>query len=148
MSLLPFSPTFLSGESHEYRARWCLLRAIEWRHWPLFLGQLAAPIALIFFPWEQVAFALLAISLVWSLICLNMVNLHLAHLGALLVHLKWLISIGAAIYLAFNAEYTIAAVALLWPFVTLLFIWLVPSVTIGAAEAIFIKKVLAMPSDA
>ena len=143
-----FSPTYLPRETEEYRARWCLLRAIEWRHWPLFIGQLAAPIGLIFFPWEQVVFALLVTSLVWPLICLNIVNLHLAHLGALLVHLKWLISIGAAIYLAFNAEYTIAAVALLWPFVTLPFIWLAPTVTIGAAETIFIGKVLAMSGDA
>ena len=143
-----FSPLSSSDGSQELIARWCLLRAIEWRHFPFFIGQLIAPIALIFFPWLQVAIALVIVSSFWSFICLSVVNLRIAHFGSILVQLKWPLGMGAAIYLALDKQYVNASIALLWPIFTLLLTWLVPSVSTGEAEVAFINKIMSGAGDA
>ncbi len=144
MSQSPCTPRHLVTESQEYRERWCTLRAIEWGQWPLFIAQVIAPIALIFLPWESVTASVLAVSWLWCFIRTKFISLYLADIGALIVHLKWIVSIGSAAYLALAAEYKIAVLALLWPFATLLLMSLVPSTPIGVIEALFIRRVLAM----
>jgi hypothetical protein len=54
--------------SDDENLRWTLLRAVEWREWPLFLSQPIIPISLCLYPWTSVIFALTFTTFLWWLI--------------------------------------------------------------------------------
>lgn len=108
------------ANSFEENARYCLVRAIEWSAWPLFVAQPVIPIALLYWPWWNVMATLLAVSVFWmALVRDNIVVPLLAHWGCFFVKLKWLTCPIGGITLAHRGTFGIAALALLWPLATL-----------------------------
>ena len=53
--------------SDDENLRWALLRAIEWKHWPLFLSQPIVPVLLYFYPWPWVIGLVFVATFVWWL---------------------------------------------------------------------------------
>ena len=125
----------------EENLKWCLLRAIEWGQWPLFAAQLIAPVLLLFFQWWQIAVTVVILTWVWTLIRYKYVNIILAGLGPFVIIVKWPVSIGMGIYFFIKADYILAAVAVFWPLVTLLLMWLTPSTKIGVIQTALMNKI-------
>src|SRR6266849_2247914 len=105
---------YLMQQPNELKARWCLLRSIEWGRWPFFVSQPLVPIALIFVKWSTVVLTLIVLTWLWALVRYRVVSLSLAEFGATFVHLKWPSSLIAAGFLAFKGNYSTALLAGLW----------------------------------
>ncbi len=45
--------------------RWALLRAIEWREWPLFISQPIVPVLLYFYSWTWIVGCLIGVTFLW-----------------------------------------------------------------------------------
>jgi len=52
--------------SDDENLKWCLLRAIEWNDWPLFLSQPVAPLIFVVLPWPVVVISVLALNYLWA----------------------------------------------------------------------------------
>jgi len=127
----------------EEKQKWCILRAIEWGKWPLFIAQPIVPILLVFLPWWQVVGGVLALSWLWLLVRYSVVNITLVRFGAyFVVLLKWPVSIGAGIYLCVLGRYWLAALAALWPIVTLFLLFVTPPTQIGKVEQAIVSRLL------
>ena len=137
-----FDTKFLKYETDEYKAKWCLLRAIEWGQWPLFIAQPIAPLILLYASWKQLAVTLIVLTWLWSRIRMRFVSLSLAQFGSFFVHLKWLTGILVCGYFILHDNYKLAALAILWPLVTLILQFLVPPTQIGTLQEIFAHKVI------
>jgi len=107
-------------QSNEAKYHWCKLRAREWSDWPLFVAQPIAPILFIFFSWWKVMIAIVVLNWLWALLRYRYVIVTLAKLGALIVRLKWPISVGICIAFFFQKNYLPAIISLLWPIITLI----------------------------
>jgi len=125
----------------EENLKWCWLRAIEWGQWPLFVAQLIAPVLLLFFQWWQIAVTVVILTWVWTLIRYKYVNITLAGLGPFIIILKWPVSIVMGIYFLIKADYLLVAIAVLWPLITLLLMWLTPFTKIGVIQTALMNKI-------
>ena len=123
--------------SEELRQRWCMMRAMEWGRWPIFVSQPIVPILFIFVPWWQVLVGLVIASWVWAIFRWAVILPRAAEFGAVLVQLRWPVSIVCGIYLAFQSRYGEAALATFWPFAILLLFPITPRVPIGKMELAF-----------
>lgn len=104
--------------SDDENLRWALLRAMEWRNWPLFISQPLVPILLYFYPWPWVVGLVVLITVVWRIIVVPVViSPMLANAGAMFVKLRWAASPIMAFLIWQSGDYWIAGLALLWPFV-------------------------------
>ena len=153
MLKLLFDTSYVLDASDDYKAKWCMFRAIEWGQWPLFITQPLAPLALAYLPteWGSLLISLVVISWLWKSVCYRLVSLPLAQFGSVFVHLKWLTAIGSGIYLAYLDHYKAAGLASLWPIVAVVLQFATPSTKIGVmqqlfANRIFIKEALSKPS--
>jgi hypothetical protein len=126
--------------SDQNNLRWAWLRAVEWGAWPLYVFQPIAPILLLFFNWKIVVIFIYLLNLSWSLIRYRFISPFFADIGNLAAHLKWPISIGIAIYFAFQRNYFLALISLSWPLITILLSFFSPSTKIGVLQEIFMNS--------
>ena len=99
----------------EKNLRWCWLRAVEWGRWPLFVSQLFAPLLLLFVPWPYVVIGFFVANLLWAFVRYQFVNTGLANAVVDSMMLKWPVTIGASVFLAWQHNWPIAVLAFLWP---------------------------------
>jgi hypothetical protein len=135
---------YLAQLPNELKARWCLLRSIEWGRWPFFVSQPLVPVALVFFKWSTVVFTLIVLTWLWALVRYRIVSLSLAEFGATFVHLKWPSSLIVAGVLAFYGNYSVALLAGLWPLAASFLQFLTPRARIGDLEQAFAYQIMAM----
>ncbi len=146
MFKLLFDTSYVRGESDEFKAKWCMLRAIEWGQWPLFVAQPIAPLVLLYMPaaWLSLVILLVVLSWLWAVIRYRFVSLPLAQFATVFVGSKWFTAIGAGAYLAYHHQYEVAGLAALWPVVTVVLQSLTPSTKIGVLEQMFANRILTL----
>ena len=126
--------------SDDDNLRWCRLRALEWLHWPIFISQPFAPVALLFFSWWSVIVATLLATVFWIFFVRHKIVMPvLAWWGASIVWLKWISSPVAAYLLWRRGAKGVAIEALCWPLLTLLMIWLF-------APLLWVNRLMGRPS--
>lgn len=108
-----------AGATFEENSRYCLLRAIEWGQWPIFVTQPIIPILFLFYPWESVVFGIIIINFLWGFIRKIFISPFLADVGAMLVHLKWFVSIGIGIYFFTQGDNLLAILSIIWPIIVM-----------------------------
>jgi len=59
----------------------------------------------------------------------------------LVIIVKWPVSIGMGIYFFIKGDYLLVAIAVLWPLITLLLMWLTPSTKIGVIQTALMSKI-------
>jgi hypothetical protein len=102
--------------SDDENLRWTWLRAIEWRHWPLFVSQPIVPILLYFYPWPWVLISLAVITFVWwFVIAPSFTPTAAVDLAVYFVWLRFATSPVAAYSLWQSGDIGVAALALFWP---------------------------------
>jgi hypothetical protein len=105
----------------EENARFCQVRAIEWSAWPSFISQPIAPIAFLYYTWQEVFGAMIAANILWAIfVRYEFVNVSLAYWGCLFVRLKWIACPVGAIVLFGRNQIAIGLVALFWPIVVMI----------------------------
>jgi hypothetical protein len=126
----------------EENARWALLRALEWQHYILFVAQPIVPILFIFINYWVVIASVLVLSWIFTIINRGkQVSLFFAKLG-FIVHIKWPVSIGVAIYFVVLHNYFLAVISAIYPLITILLTFLVPPAgkKVGVLQAMFMNK--------
>lgn len=123
----------------EENTQWCWLRAVEWGRWPLFISQLYAPPLLIFAPWEWVVGGFFLANLLWASIRYRFINVGMANAIADHMIIRWPVTIGCAIYLAWHQHYGLAALAFLWLFVAIV-LGIVTPTQIGRIQKIMMRQ--------
>jgi hypothetical protein len=104
--------------SEDENLRWALLRAIEWKHWPLFLSQPVVPVLLYFYPWPWVIGLVVVGTFAWWLIVAPETTPSLnIDLTVYFVYLRFLASPMMAFLVWQSGRPWAAVLALLWPFV-------------------------------
>ena len=110
-----WNPAECTDEENE---RWCLLRAMEWGSWPMFMSQPIAPLLMLVWPWPIVVFATVVANVLWAFfIRYNAVVPAMAYWGAFFFRLKWIACPLAACLLYLRGEKLGAAFALFWPWI-------------------------------
>jgi len=118
---LPSFPAWKTLIGDELKARWILLRSIEWINWPLFISQSVVALLLWFYEWQPVVVAVIVVTITWRLaIATRCVSVKLVELGPPLVCLKFLICPIMALLIWWQGDRVGAVVALLWPVAVLL----------------------------
>jgi hypothetical protein len=119
---------------------WCLLRAIEWSSFPLFIAQPVAPISFLFISWKYVVIGVVLANIAWRIIRNRYVNIYISDIAVLFVKIKWPISIITCLYSASQKEFVTASLCALWPIITLLLkITSMPS-KLGDLQKLFMMK--------
>lgn len=132
---------FSTFSEQEYE-RWSYLRAIEWGEWPLFIFQPVAPFLLLFFEYWQIIIVILIFDWLWAFfVKYKYINIELLNFGSLFVHLKWPFSVIMGVYFLSSRLYLIGLIALFWPLITLILIFLTPFTKIGKIQEEIIKKI-------
>jgi hypothetical protein len=104
--------------SDDENLRWALLRAIEWKHWPLFLSQPVVPVLLYFCPWPWVIGLVVIATFVWWFIVAPQFTPSTAvDLAVYFVNLRFVASPLMAYGIWQSGRPWVAVLALLWPFV-------------------------------
>ena len=118
---IPNFPAWKTLSEDELKARWILLRSIEWINWPLFISQSVVPPLLWFYEWQPVVVAVIVVTILWRLaIATRCVSVKLVEIGPPLVSLKFLICPIIAFLSWWQGDRIGALVALLWPVAVLL----------------------------
>ena len=120
--------------------RWCWLRACEWGAWPLFVGQLIAPILFLAFAWWHVTVVVVVLTWLWDLVRYRFVSIALVGVGPLVIILKWPVSIGIGLYFLIRGNYQLAIVSGLWTVITLVLMWVTPTTKIGVIQTALMNK--------
>lgn len=146
MFKLLFDTRYVLREPEQFKATWCMLRALEWSQWPLFVLQPVAPLALVYMPteWIWLVIALFALSWLWVAVRSQFVSLPLAQFAIVFVRVRWFTAIAAGAYLAFLHHYEAAGLAAIWPVVTGVLQSLTPSTNLSALQQMFAKRLLAL----
>jgi hypothetical protein len=105
----------------------------------MFMSQPIAPLLLIFFPIEYVIGLFVGLNLLWATIRYRWTSVPMASIGPLFTSPKWLLSIGAAIYLYQAHDIPRALVALLWPLESGYLGAIVPPTQIGILQGQFMS---------
>jgi hypothetical protein len=142
-----FDGTFLIHESDENKAKWSLLRAIEWGQWPLFIAQPIAPLVLLYVSWVKLAITLIVLTWIWAFVRYKFISLPLAQFGTLFVHTKWLTGMAVSVYFILQRNYKLAALVICWPLVTLLLQFITPSTKIGVLQQMFANRIIALGTE-
>lgn len=142
-----FDTKHLIYGADEEKAKWSLLRAIEWEKWPLFVSQPIIPVMFIYIDWVIVVSSLVIVSYIWHIICPSLVNLTLSEFGCRFVKLKWFVSIAVASYLTAIKHYELAALAGLWPIAVLFISILIPSRMIGILQLAIVNKMMTIKPE-
>src|SRR5262249_52665799 len=113
---LPSFPAWKTLIGDELKARWILLRSIEWINWPLFISQSVVAPLLWFYEWQPVVVAVIVVTIIWRLtIATRRASVKLVELGPPFVCLKFLICPIMALLIWWQGDRVGAVVALLWP---------------------------------
>jgi hypothetical protein len=103
--------------SDDENLRWAWLRAVEWRHWPLFVSQPAVPVILYFYPWQWVIGAVvLATFTWWFMVAPRLTPATSIDISVYFVWLRFPISPLMAWWIWEKGDHWTAALALFWPF--------------------------------
>jgi len=104
--------------SDDENLRWALLRAIEWKHWPLFISQPVVPVLLYFYPWPWViGFLVIATFSWWFTVAPRFTPSNAVDLAVYFVYLRFVASPLMAYCIWQSGRLWIAVLALLWPVV-------------------------------
>jgi hypothetical protein len=141
-----FDTRYVLNESEDFKATWCLSRALEWSQWPLFVLQPVVPLALVYLPtqWVWLVIALFALSWLWVGVRSRFVSLPLAQFAIVFVRIKWFTAIVACAYLAHLHHYEAAGLAAIWPVVTGVLRSLTPSTNLSALQQLFANRIIAL----
>jgi hypothetical protein len=112
--------------SDDENLQWALLRAIEWRHWPLFLSQPLVPVLLYFYSWPLViGLVVIATFAWWFIVAPQFTPSTAVDLAIYFVKLRFATSPLMAYGIWQTGRPWVAVLALLWPFVgNWLVLWL------------------------
>jgi hypothetical protein len=103
--------------SDDENLRWTLLRAIEWKEWPLFVSLPIIPVLICFYPWFLVIGGITIITFVWWLIVApRFTPSTIIDLSVYFVWLKFVTSPLMAYHIWQSGRPWTAALALSWPF--------------------------------
>jgi hypothetical protein len=124
--------------------RWAFERAVEWRVWPLFVAQPIAPAVLLLSPtgtsaWRMLL-SIMATTWLWKLVRYRFVSVRLADAASWFVHIKWPASIAASVALLTMHHYGFAALAGLWPLITLSLMPMCGVGVVGTIERQFLVR--------
>jgi hypothetical protein len=104
--------------SYDENLQWTLLRAIEWKHWPLFLAQPVVPVLLYFYPWPLVIGLVVVATFAWWLVVAPHSTPSTAvDIAVYFVYLRFVAAPLMAYSIWHDGRPWIAALALLWPFI-------------------------------
>jgi hypothetical protein len=104
--------------SDDENLRWALLRAIEWKHFPLFLSQPVVPVLLYFYSWPWVIGSVVIVTFAWWFIVAAQFTPSTAvDVAVYFVYLRFVASPIMAYAIWQSGRPWIAGLALLWPFV-------------------------------
>ncbi|MFZ1082361.1 MAG: hypothetical protein WAO19_10605 [Candidatus Kryptoniota bacterium] len=136
-----------SAQTDDENLRWCWLRAVEWDSFILFVTQPIVPLLMLLnVSWVALLIVLLILNWLWQLtIAYRYVNVVIADMGSLFVHLKWFASIGVGVYFLINADYMNTAISAAWPLVVLIMTFFSNFIRphkaeIGSLQTMFIRK--------
>jgi hypothetical protein len=103
--------------SDDENLRWAWLRAVEWKHWPLFLSQPVIPVLLYFYPWPWVIGIIAVTTFVWWFIVASQSTPATAvDLAVYFTYLRFVSSSLMAYLIWQSGRPWIAGLALLWPY--------------------------------
>ena len=129
-----------SQHTDDENTLWCWLRAVEWGIWPLFISQLYAPPLLVLLRWQYVVVGFFVANVLWAFIRYSFISARLAGALAAQMILKWPVTIGCAVYLAWpQHDFSLAFLALLWPLVAVL-LGVVTPVQIGRIQKVMMGQ--------
>lgn len=104
--------------SDDENLRWALLRAIEWKHFPLFLSQPVVPVLLYFYPWSWVIGLVVIVTFAWWFIVAGQFTPStVIDVAVYFVYLRFMASPIMSFVIWQNGHPWIAGLALLWPLV-------------------------------
>ena len=139
----------VAEHTEQENQQWCWLRAVEWEQWPLFVSQPLIPPLLLFAAPATIFATLILVGWLWSLVRHRAVHPDLAYVGCIFVgFLKWPSALICSGLFLWRHEYSLAALAALWPAVTMALCWLVPSGLTGVVEKKFVARLLCTPETA
>lgn len=116
--------------THEQLMRACLLRAVEWELWPLFLSQSILPILYLMIPWKLASLLVCSLTVVFLLFRYRLASLLVAVIGQNIVRLtRWPALLGITCYFFWKGSVSLGALTLATvPIVTVVF-WLMGLLT-------------------
>jgi hypothetical protein len=125
----------------EENNQWCLLRAIEWSAFPVFLTQPFVPILLYFFNWIIILMVIVAFNWLWNVIKYKYINITLSTIAAYVVGFnKWIWSIGFAINFLIQKQYILSILSIFYPFLSGIIARLNIPVQVGIIQKFFMHK--------
>jgi hypothetical protein len=105
-----------SHHTDDENLRWALLRAVEWKEWPLFISQPVVPVLLYRYPWWSVVGILVVVTFAWRLTVAPRFTPWTAIDNATyFVLLRFVMSPLMAYLIWRNGYPWVAALALFWP---------------------------------
>lgn len=139
MSIVGWNPR--EHTDHENQ-EWSSHRASEWGGLPLFLSQPLVPLLLIWFPWKALVLSLVVMNCAWGCsVRYRFINVTLAEFGSVFHFWKWMTCPIAALYLYYAAgDSHKAAIALLWPLLTIPLMYLSWPVDKGRLQTLFMRR--------
>ncbi len=127
--------------SDEDNIKWCWLRGNEWCALPLYLSQIIVPVLLFFLNFIYLLVFILAISWLWAMVRYRFVSYFIANITQYIIVLQWVVSIAMFILFIIYGDYFNAIIALLYPIIVLVLLFLVPRPKIGICQEMFMKKI-------
>jgi hypothetical protein len=127
------------------------MQAGQWINWPLFISQPIVPVLLFLFPstLAPIVIVLLVINVLWMRTVSQLfVSLPLAKFGSAFVQLKWLACPLMALLLWQTSHVYIATIALAWPVLVIVFLFVLWPIRSAAHLLAVEKKLAAMQSEA
>ena len=129
---------FMSYTDEEMYA-FIIQRSLEWVNWPLYISLSVVPVLLIYIPWWKLLIGVIVLNWIWRFVRCRYQSIGLAMLGALLIPLRWPISIIMAIYFFITKSYFLSFLSVFWPILVyyLLGLIFIPS---SASDLVLIQK--------
>ena len=137
-----FDTGYLRLMPDDYKAKWTLLRAIEWARFPLFATQPIIPILIIFYPWKWVAIGIYLATWAWMPVRGSFISLSISQAAATFSHVKFLTCLGAGVFFVLEERWIEAVVATFWPLFAVMFSSLTPSAQYGVLQTAFASELI------
>lgn len=103
--------------SDDENLRWALLRAIEWKHFPLFISQPIVPVLIYFYPWPWViGLVVIATFAWWFIVAPQFTPPTAVDIAVYFVWLRFAASPLMAYWIWESGHPWTAGLALFWPF--------------------------------
>jgi hypothetical protein len=101
-----------------------------------------------FVPLRSILLTLLIVGWTWAIaraLIKQLVSIRLAHIGALIVLLKWPSALICAVVFLVQRQFGMAAIAGLWPVVAMILIWFLPTARVGLIERRMASQLVGVP---